>query len=71
MKRPAVGDRWQNRKTSRVCVVEGIKGGPDAALTVVGYRYEDSTRYEDRRLGGRRPRRWTSLPYFNVAFSAR
>lgn len=69
MKRPSVGDRWQNRRTSRVCVVEEVKGGPDAAMTRIGYRFEDSTRYQDRRLGGRRPRLWTSLLWFSATFT--
>jgi len=63
MKRPAKGDRYQNRRTSRVCVVEEIRGGPDAAHTTIWYRYQDS------RISGRRPRQWTSLPYFHVAFT--
>lgn len=63
MKRPSKGDRWQNRRTSRVCVVEKIDGGPDDAITRIGYRYETET------LAGNRRRQWTSLAYFNVAFT--
>lgn len=69
MRIPNERDRWQNRRTSRVCVVEEIKGGPLWLTTRIGYRYEDSTRYEDRAYGGRRPRKWTSLAYFNAAFT--
>ena len=65
MRRPAAGDRWQHRKTSRVCTVEALEGGPDAATSVVVYRYETRGASLDRAPSRQR----TSLAYFNVAFS--
>ncbi len=64
MLRPETGDRWQNRRTDRLCVVEVIEGGLAAATTRIGFRYEKPTTL------GKRPRlQWTSLAYFVVAFA--
>lgn len=63
MKRPSVGDRWQNRRTSRVCVVEGIKDHADPRIARVGYRYEQET------AAGNRRRIWTSVAWFNATFA--
>lgn len=63
MQRPQVGDRWQNRRTIRVCVIEAIEGGPDRATSWIRYRYETAS------AAGSRRRMGTNEPWFLRTFT--
>jgi hypothetical protein len=64
MRIPQVGERWQNRKTSRVCSIEVVDVGSDGALAMVAYRYEQ------RSPNARSVRRqWSRMSEFRLAFS--
>ena len=61
VRRPSKGDRWQHRKTSRVCVVEEIRV---MSNTWIGYRYEQ------RKPNARSTRQqWMTMMHFVGAFS--